>query len=71
MSLFIGENVETASWTHNATTHASGSKEKLGDKYGKVTPSEETKEEDFGDYHTDLDEHDDINLWVGKGPTKR
>lgn len=30
----------------------------------KDAPWEEFKEEDFGDYHTYFNDHDDLNLWI-------
>lgn len=44
-------------------------KRKPGDKSEKVASGEDAKDEDFGDHHTDLDDYDDINLWVGKSQT--
>lgn len=64
MSLVLGQNTETTWW--DSTTYISGNKEKLRDKSEKVASHKEAKEEDFGDYPTDLYRHENINLWVEK-----
>lgn len=69
MLSFLCNNVETSSW--DATTHTKGNEEKLRGKPKKVASHEKAKGRNLRGYRTDLDEHDDINIWVRKGLTKR
>lgn len=38
----------------------------MKDRFEKVASYEDYEGEEFEDYHTNFDEHDDPNLWVGK-----
>lgn len=68
MFLFLCKSAETIAW--DAITHPSEDKEELRDESKRDTSCEETKIEDFDDHPTDIDEHEDINLWVGKEATQ-
>lgn len=61
---FLRESTATAPWSYNATTHARESKEE------KVASCDESEEEEFGEYHAEFEEHDDLKFWVEEEPTK-
>ncbi|KAI5425210.1 hypothetical protein KIW84_031132 [Lathyrus oleraceus] len=55
------------SWSYHITTHASGSTKEATNGSEEAAPHEESKREDSKDCHVGVKEHDDLNLWLGKG----
>lgn len=59
--MFPSESTEVIPWSYD-DTHVSG--KEIGSESKKAACGEESKREDFSDYHIIFNNRDDPNLWV-------